>query len=390
MGRGQLGDLVDQVTKKVHGNKLASLPYVGLEHIEPGARTLTGTAPSSISESTNGVFEEGDVLFGKLRPNLRKAVQVDFGGYCSTDLIVLRPQTGADIRYAGHVASSEAIFRHAERNSIGTGMPRTSWLAVSQAPAWVPPLEEQRRIAEILDTIDETIQAAERVIAKLRAAMNGLISAAVENALRTGETRSLGEIADVIPGSLIQTGPFGSQLHASEYVTEGIPAFMPTDISDGTLDVAGAAKISAKKADELGRHRLRVGDVLFSRRGDLSRCAVVAAEQDGGLCGTGCLLVRIPETGLSPVWLATAYGHDAVQRQVLGRAVGSTMLNLSAGLMRSLLIPCPTRVSKRLIRVAQESARRIEGERANLAKLGVLRAGLAADLLSGRVRTVPA
>ena len=390
MRRGRLHELVDQVNTKAHGRKPTSSRYVGLEHIEPGARSLTSTAPSSVSESTNGVFEKGDVLFGKLRPNLRKAVQVDFGGYCSTDLLVLRPRTGVDTRYAGHVVSSEFVFRHAERNSIGTGMPRTSWHAVSQASIWAPPLEEQRRIAEILDSIDETIQATEHVIAKLRAAANGLISDAVENALRTGKIRSLGEVADGIPGSLIQTGPFGSQLHASEYVSEGIPAFMPTDMSDGTLDVVGAAKISAKKADELGRHRLRVGDVLFARRGDLSQCAVVAAEQDGGLCGTGCLLVRIPETGLSPVWLATAYRHDAVQRQVLARAVGSTMLNLSAGLVRSLLIPCPTRVSKRLMKVAQESARRIEGERVNLAKLGVLRAGLAADLLSGRVRTVPA
>ena len=261
------------------------------------------------------------------------------------------------------------------------------WL---EFPVWLPPVEEQRRIAEILDAIDEAIQATERVIAKLRANANGLISDAAEGALEAGRIRSLGEIADESPGSLIQTGPFGSQLHASEYVSEGTPAFMPTDIKEGELDVERAAKISAKKADELGRHRLRVGDVLFARRGDLSRCAVVAAEQSGGLCGTGCLLVRIPKEALAPDWLAAIYRHDTVQWQVLARAVGSTMLNLSASLIRSLLIPCPTQTSRRLMTVAHATSGRVEIERTDLAKLVVLRAGIAADLLSGRVRTVAA
>ena len=350
-------------------------------------KTSTGYTP----------FAVGDVLVAKITPCFENGKGAHVRGLptrCglgSTEFHVLRPRSTTSDRYLYHLTRTSQFRLRGEGLMSGSaGQRRVPTEFFSRYAVRMPPLEEQRRIAEILDTIDETIQATDRVIAKLRVAVNGLISDAVENALRAGETRSLGEIADGIPGSLIQTGPFGSQLHASEYVTEGIPAFMPTDISDGTLDVAGAAKISAKKADELGRHRLRVGDVLFARRGDLSRCAVVAAEQDGGLCGTGCLLVRIPETGLSPVWLATAYRHDAVQRQVLARAVGSTMLNLSAGLVRSLLIPCPTRVSKRLMKVAQESARRIEGERVNLAKLGVLRAGLAADLLSGRVRTVPA
>ena len=81
MSRHQLQDLVQNITTKVSGHKDADLPYIGLEHIEAGTRRLIGTAPSSISMSTNGVFESGDILFGKLSPNLRKAVQVDFPGY---------------------------------------------------------------------------------------------------------------------------------------------------------------------------------------------------------------------------------------------------------------------------------------------------------------------
>lgn len=133
MSRGRLSDLVDHVATQAHGQKPAGFPYIGLEHINPGSRTLVDMAPSSVSQSTNGVFAKGDILFGKLRPNLRKVVQVDCDGFCSTDFLVLRPKTGVDHRYATHSIASEFVFRHAERNSIGTGMPRTSWLAVSRA-----------------------------------------------------------------------------------------------------------------------------------------------------------------------------------------------------------------------------------------------------------------
>ena len=388
MDRRRLDDLVDQVTSKATGRKTAGLPYVGLEHIAPGARSLMGVAPSSASESTNGVFARGDILFGKLRPNLRKAVQVDFEGYCSTDFIILRPKAGVNPRYASHAVASENVFRHAERNSIGTGMPRTSWLAVSQALVWVPPLEEQVRIAEVLDAIDEIIQATERVIAKLRATREGLFTEGVEAAISTGRIRRLGEVVDQSSDSLVQTGPFGSQLHASEYIDEGIPAFMPRDIREGKLDIRRSAKISVDKANELGRHRLRSGDVLLARRGDLSQCAVVAASQAESICGTGCLLVRVPREELEPEWLVAAYRHEFIQRQVQARAIGSTMLNLSATLVRSLLIPFPSQALQRLMLGIQESSRRLEAERANLAKLQQLRAGLSADLLSGRVQTV--
>jgi hypothetical protein len=185
MSSDRLCEVVVQVTTKARGLKPSGSCYVGLEHIESGARTLIATAPSSFSQGTNGVFQEGDVLFGKLRPNLRKAVQVGFGGYCSTDLLVLRPRKSVDSRYAGHVATSESVFRHAERNSIGTRMPRTSWYAVAQAPVWLPPLEEQRRIAEILDTVDETIRANERKRDKLRQLRSGLAADLLSGRVRT-------------------------------------------------------------------------------------------------------------------------------------------------------------------------------------------------------------
>ena len=354
-----------------------------------GATDLEGGNSGLFAPTRNAVLcDEDDVLM--LWDGERSGlVGRGLSGAASSTVARIRPlQAKVVSRYLYHYLRSR--YGDIQALRTGTGVPHVPRDLQFLVKLPVPLLEEQWRIAEVLDTIDETIHATERVIAKLRATMEGLVAGAVEGARRAGGVRSLGEIADGSPGSLIQTGPFGSQLQASEYVKEGIPTFMPTDIIDGNLAVAGAAKISTKKADELRRHRLQAGDVLFARRGDLKRCAIVAAEQSGGLCGTGCLLVRISEAALSPDWLATVYRHDVVQKQVLARAVGSTMLNLSAGLMRSLLIPGPTQASRRLMKAARENARRIEVNRADLAKLRQIRAGLSADLLSGRVRTVAA
>ena len=381
MGRGQLGDLVDQVTKKAHGRKLASFPYVGLEHIEPGARTLAGTAPSSISESTNGVFEGGDVLFGKLRPNLRKAVQVDFGGYCSTDLIVLRPQTGADARYAGHVASSEAVFRHAERNSIGTGMPRTSWLAVSQAPAWVPPLEEQRRIAEILDSIDETIQATERVIAKLQHADSAVLMESIDF------DRSEDQLGDVC--SLLQDGT-----HLPPPRTSEGPLLLSVQNLGGGKLRPSARDTHIPEAFWRGTRRalpIKSGDICLAVVGaTLGKLGVVPPDLPPFTVQRSLTVLRGDPTRIRNDYLFAVMRHGEFQRKLWQRANQTAQPGVYLGELRAVGVPSPPLDEQR--RVAETLDTIGETIRANEErrdKLLQVRSGLAADLLSGRVRTVP-
>lgn len=98
-----LADLVEQRADKVAGDKDPRIPYVGLEHIAQETPTLVGTSPGNVSTSVNGVFQSGDILFGKLRPNLRKSLQVGFTGYCSTDILVLRARSGVDPAFAARV-----------------------------------------------------------------------------------------------------------------------------------------------------------------------------------------------------------------------------------------------------------------------------------------------
>ena len=110
-----LGEIVSLVTEKVTGAKDLSKPYVGLEHIPTNGASLNGHGSAGDSVNTNNVFRAGDVLFGKLRPQLRKCVRVNLDGYCSTDILVLRANEGYSSEFVQLTLRSERIFTEAIR-----------------------------------------------------------------------------------------------------------------------------------------------------------------------------------------------------------------------------------------------------------------------------------
>ena len=75
-------------------------------------------------------------------------------------------------------------------------------------------------------------------------------------------------------GGDVQTGPFGSQLHAADYVPVGVPSIMPLNIGDNRIIETGIARIRTADAERLSRYRVRYGDIVYSRRGDVERRAL--------------------------------------------------------------------------------------------------------------------
>jgi len=147
---------------------------------------------------------------------------------------------------------------------------------------------------------------------------------------------SLGDVC-ARGGGDIQTGPFGSQLHASDYVPSGIPSIMPQDIGDNRITEDGIARITRSDAERLSRYLVKVGDIVYSRRGDVERRALVREREDGWLCGTGCLRVRVGHGVTDPAYAAYYLGHPAVREWVVRHAHGATMANLNT----SILSACP-------------------------------------------------
>lgn len=153
----------------------------------------------------------------------------------------------------------------------------------------------------------------------------------------------LGDIADV------QTGPFGSQLHKSDYIAEGIPCIMPTNIGPHlNFIVDGIAHVSEVDANRLSRHLTEIGDIIYARRGDIEKCAYVTTNEEKWLCGTGCLKIRC-NNEVNARFIAYLLSTAECKKWITGNAVGTTMLNLSKGILSNLPLLVPSHEDQRRI-----------------------------------------
>lgn len=155
---------------------------------------------------------------------------------------------------------------------------------------------------------------------------------------------TLGEVS-----TNIQTGPFGSQLHQSDYSDGGVPVVMPKDLVDGHISEDSIARASMSHVDRLSRHKIEVGDILYSRRGDVGRCAFATEVEQGWLCGTGCLRVTIDQSKAIPKFIFYQLQKAETIGWVEKHAVGSTMLNLNTSILGSVPIELPSMAEQQMI-----------------------------------------
>lgn len=139
-------------------------PYVGLGHIPKNQLAVADHGVASDVGSTKCRFKRGDILFGKLNPHFRKVAQAQYDGICSTDIWVVRAQKGIDQRFLFYQMSTQRFVDYASGGSEGTSMPRAKWDHVSGYGFDVPKLAEQRRIAEILGSLDDKIDVNRRMV----------------------------------------------------------------------------------------------------------------------------------------------------------------------------------------------------------------------------------
>lgn len=270
---------------------------------------------------------------------------------------------------------------------------------------------QQRKIATILSTIDTAIEQTEALIEKYQHIKAGLMhDLFTRGVLPTGQLRppreqapelyqetaigwiprewKVSRLATILreSGGQLQTGPFGSQLHAHEYQSEGVPVVMPQDINDGKIGTESIARISEKRALSLAKHQLKVGDIIIARRGELSRAAAVSVIEQGWLCGTGCFLLRLGRTDLNHFFFGHIYRYDYIQRQIAGTQVGTTMPSLNNSVMGRVFFPCPTSDEQtNICNLLNKSEWEIDGLKAHAEKLKLQKLGLMQDLLTGKV-----
>ncbi|WP_419926635.1 restriction endonuclease subunit S [Candidatus Poriferisocius sp.] len=146
-------------------------------------------------------------------------------------------------------------------------------------------------------------------------------------------------------GGEVRTGPFGTQLHKSDYIDDpaATPVVMPKDMSDGKIDSSAIARVDAEVVERLSSHMLRTGDIVLGRRGDIGRRAWTSEAEEGWLCGTGSMRISVNgSVNIRPRYLFYFLGLDQTIGWLKGHAVGATMSNLSAGVVQQLPVQYPS------------------------------------------------
>lgn len=149
--------------------------------------------------------------------------------------------------------------------------------------------------------------------------------------------------------SSIATGPFGSQLHQSDYSDVGIPVVMPKDLLNGCILEDGIARVSEDHVQRLKRHMLHTGNIVFARRGDVGRCAYVSNKEDGWLCGTGCFKVEIDTNKAHPKYVFFQCQDSGIVEWIKNRAIGATLPNLNTSIISKVPIFLPPLITQQKI-----------------------------------------
>ena len=203
----------------------------------------------------------------------------------------------------------------------------------------LPSLAEQKRIVKKLDEVFEKVatakENAEKNLRNSRELFESYLQSVFAKPGNDWEERKFGEII-----LEVRTGPFGSALHISDYIENGIPVVNPQDIVDGKIVSAGKTSVSKQTRKRLSQYILEEKDIVLARRGEMGRCALVTKKEAGWLCGTGSLLIRLKSEAderfvllvLQSVW---------IKKELETEAIGTTMSNLNQGIIKALKISMP-------------------------------------------------
>lgn len=372
------------------------LPYVGLEHIEQGTGQLLGFGESQSVTSAKNLFEPGDVLFGKLRPNLRKYWKADRRGICSTDILVLKSKQGLESNYLFAVVQSEPFLAFAENDAAGTKMPRTSWKRLETIELPIPPLNEQHRIAEILSSVDASIQATQAVIEQAERVKRGLMEELLtgglgSEAIERGEVtegwnvKALSDVAVVKGGKRMPKGAKFSEKPTA------YPYIRVSDFANGSISTKDIQYVSPEHQAQIARYTISKEDIYISIAGTLGVVGTVPDELDGAQLTENAAKISIQSASMiDREFLARVLQSSVGQSQIgIKKGVGGGVPKLALFRIGEINLPIPPlQEQKRISEVLSSIDDFIAAQNSIVEQNQRTKRGLMDDLLTGKVRTV--
>lgn len=268
--RKAFGAFAESMNVRVEPADAAEEIYVGLDDLDSGCLHIRRWGKGSDVIGTKLRFRKGDIIFGRRRAYQRKLAVAEMEGICSAHAMVVRARPDV-VRpeFLPFLMMSDKFMRRAVEISVGSLSPTINWTTLKHEEFDLPPLDQQRRIAEILWAVDETEQAFSRALLDAeevsRASARETILVDAGNGLST----TFGEVADLI---------HGFQFRSNHFDRDGTVAVVKIEqvVGDGVVDVSACEFVSDETFRQLEKFQLLPGDIVMSLTGNIGRVGIIS------------------------------------------------------------------------------------------------------------------
>ena len=330
-----------------------SIPWVKSGELRESiiAETEEKVTEEALAETSLKIAPKGAVLVAMYGANVGRVGILGINATTNQAVCYLIPEEDkADSRYIFH-ALQQKLPEFISR-SVGGAQLNISQQIIRETKILLPPLEEQKRIAEILDQAEELRTKRRDAIAQFDTLTQSIFIEMFGDPVvnrKRWEVRNMNECAE-----RIQIGPFGTQLHEEDYIENGIPLINPTHIQDGKIFHNTSFSISNEKHQQLSQYHLKVDDVILGRRGEMGRCAIISEYENGWLCGTGSLFLRPKQALINSFYLFSVLSSKSIKKYLEKASQGVTMANLNKTIVSQIPVILPP------LPLQKEFARRVE------------------------------
>jgi len=390
----RLAELCDLVSEPVKPDTRHDALYLGLEHLAPGQLTPIGGGSASNVRSTSSAFQPGDVLYGKLRPYLDKAVLAEQAGICTTELLVLRAKQDADSRFLATLLHSPCFVEYAIAGTTGVQHPRTSWAHIREfeAPSLSP--SDQRKIAEMLWLTHEAISKSGALIKEAQALKRAAMHVLFTHGVR-GEAQKETEIGPIPESWELES--IGNAFHITQGLSlkgnlaadgEGTPFLRTSNVYWRRIKLQPISRMHLPN-DPPKKKRLAKGDLLVCEGGEIGRSAIWGGEIGHCLFQNHLHCLRPADfSRTNPhfvmAWLEEGFRHRKVYE---GAGNRTTIPNLSRSRLAELIIPHPDFVEqKKIVAILEAIENKINLHRRKRAALEDLFKTLLHKLMTGEIQ----
>lgn len=331
-------DIAENIAIRVSPSEADTDIYVGLEHLNPESIHLREWGQPSDVEGDKLRFWKGDVIFGRRRAYQRKLAVAEFDGICSAHAMVVRAKPKVILpQFLPFFLQSDMFMERAIEISVGSLSPTINWKTLRIQEFQLPSLDEQKRIAEILWAMDETIKAHSNSLSAVQQARSALLN----ELIATKHTQiQLGEVL-----AYASDGPFGSKLKTEHYSDSGAIVVRLQNISPLRYDDTDKAFIPIEYFNELSRYSIQPGDILVAALGDeahpVGRACIVPESLGLAINKADCFCLRPRAEVILPDYLCYFLNSNFARKEVMRITQGTTRFRINVSNLKTITAVVP-------------------------------------------------